>query len=125
MRSLLAAAAFLLAACATVQPPGESELVPERERGERRWTAAEARGLVERDVAALLGAEALEEARRAGSPVMGRQPGAFPRLRSEEGRVGKEGRSRWAPYPSKKTPEAHRVRQRCRAVPLWLHRSPR
>jgi len=80
MRSLLAAAAFLLAACATVQPPGESELVPERERGERRWTAAEARGLVERDVAALLGAEALEEARRAESAVMVRQPASFPRM---------------------------------------------
>ncbi len=80
MRILIPFVACALAACVTapVEPP-----LPEpdpRLRGQPRWSADETRALVERDVAALLGADVLEEARRAPSAVMVRRPVSLPRM---------------------------------------------
>ncbi|HEV2866010.1 MAG TPA: hypothetical protein VGX37_05805, partial [Allosphingosinicella sp.] len=75
MRPSILLAAFTLAACATTGTPP-----PERQTGERSWSAEEARAIVERDVRTVLGPAALEEARRASASVLVRRGISLPRM---------------------------------------------
>lgn len=80
MRLLIPLAACAVAGCATA-PAGPPPPEPDRaDRGGPRWSEEETRALVERDVAALLGADVLEQARGARSSVMVRRGVSLPRM---------------------------------------------
>jgi hypothetical protein len=71
---LLVGATLAACAAAPVEAPARSE------PPSGLWSAAHARGLVERDVAARLGEEVLAAARQASASVLVRRPMPFPRM---------------------------------------------